>query len=102
MGKLSFFYDKSSVYKISLRALQRRRFSVQQIDEVAGVIKAKSKKQLLRPAVNLHITIKEIAGQQTSVDIISSINKTWLTPDGYEAKAENRFINTLYKCFEKM
>jgi hypothetical protein len=56
----------------------------------------------LKPTVKIELAIEHISDKQTSMNIKSSINKSWITPDGYEAKAEQKFINTLYKCFEAM
>jgi hypothetical protein len=102
MGKLSFFYDSSSVYKVTLKALARRNFVIDSVDEAAGIIQASSRKKLLTPTVKIELAIEHISDKQTSMNIKSSINKSWITPDGYEAKAEQKFINTLYKCFEAM
>lgn len=100
MSRLSFFYSTKTVYKTTLRALQRRDFVISAADEETGVIIAVKKKGILKPNVSLELKIQQIADDQTSIDIKSSIKKNWLTPDGYESKAEQKFINTLYKCFD--
>lgn len=87
---------------MTLRALERRDFQIVEKNESTGVIRAESKKGLLKPSMNIELHIKSISDNQTAVDIKSGITKTWLTPDGYEAKAEHKFINTLYKCFENL
>lgn len=101
MSKLNFFYGRSSVFEVSLQALQRRKYKVLETDPVNGIIKAKSKPGLLKPSVAVEIHIQQISEQQTTLDIHSRINKNWLTPDNYESAAEKKFIYTLYKCFEK-
>jgi hypothetical protein len=102
MGKLSFFYDSSSVYKVTLKALARRDFVIDKVDEATGIIQASSRKKLLKPIVKIELAIEQISDKQTSMSIKSSINKSWITPEGYESRAEEKFINTLYKCFETM
>lgn len=100
MSKLSFFYDADTVYSTSLKALKRREYKVISFDEEAGLIIAKSKKGLLKPQITVEIKISNHGENQTNVDIHSKIKKNWLTIDGYEAKEENKLINTLYKLFE--
>ena len=102
MSRISFFYDLPSVYKVTLKALERREFTIIEADESKGLIKAASKGKILKPTINIELHIKTIANNQTALDIHSKIKKTWLTPDGFEAKAESKFINTLYKCFENI
>lgn len=102
MSRLSFFYNSAAVYKVSLRAFERRNFVIEEADESKGVIRASTKKGLLKPEVSIELKILSSGDEQTSVDIRSSIRKSWLTPEGYEAKAEHAFINTLYKCIENL
>ena len=45
MSKISFFYNKDEVCKVSIKALERRNFIVEEYDETKGVIIANSKKQ---------------------------------------------------------
>jgi hypothetical protein len=102
MSKISFFYDSPSVYKVTLKALARRDFIIMEANEGSGVIKAVTRKKLLKPVVNFEVHVNSISEKQTALNINSKIKKSWLTPDGYEAKAEQKFINTLYKCFENI
>lgn len=102
MSKISFFYDSNSVYKVSLKALNKRDFIIEEMDQNTGIIKAATKKTLLKPSIKMELEIKQIAADQTSLNIKSIIKKSWITPDEYEAKAEQKFINTLYKCFDAM
>ncbi len=102
MSRISFFYDLPSVYKVTLKALERREFKIIEADESKGLIKAASKVKILKPTINIELHIKTISNNQTALDIHSKIKKTWLTPDGFEAKVESKFINTLYKCFENI
>lgn len=102
MSRLSFFYKSPAVYKITLRALERRQFVILEADENQGVIKAETKKGFLKPSVSMELKINAISENQTAMDIQSGTRKSWITPDGYEAKAEQKFINTLYKCFENL
>ncbi len=102
MSRISFFYDVPSVYKVSLKALERREFKIIEADEKNGVIKAAMRGKMLKPGISIELHLKTISENQTALDIQSKIKKTWLTPEGYEAKAESKFINTLYKCFENI
>ncbi len=102
MSRLAFFYDKDAVYKVTLRALERRDFQIDEANEKTGMIKASTKKGILKPAVTIELQIQQIAENQSSLDIKSQIVKNWITPEGYESKAEHKFINTLYKCFENL
>ncbi len=100
MSKLSFFYNADVVYLTSLKALKRRDYKIISFDEQEGLIKAKSRKGILKPEVTVEIKLSKIAENQTNLDIISRSKRTWLSADGYEAKEENKLINTLYKLFE--
>jgi len=102
MSKISFFYDSNSVYKVSLKALVKRDFIIEEMDQNTGIIKASTKKKLLKPSIKIELEIKPVSDTQTSLDIKSISDKSWITPHEYEAKAEQKFINTLYKCFDAM
>lgn len=102
MNTLSFYYKPSEVYKLSLKALQRRKFEIVEVDEVKGIIRASIAKGLLKAGVDIELLIRQENDSQTSVNIQSTIQKSWLTPDGYNDTVERKFINTLYKCFNKI
>jgi NOL1/NOP2/fmu family ribosome biogenesis protein len=102
MSKISFFYESQDVYKMSLRALERRNFKIDNIDEAKGIIIATSKKKMFKPSVQMKLEIIKLSEQQTVLEINSEIKKTWLTPDNMQAQTEHRFVQTLYRCFEKM
>ncbi len=102
MSRISFFYDRPSVYKVTLRALERRDYTVTESNEDTGIIKAESKKGVFKPKINFEMKVNPVSENQTVLDIILNVKNGWLTPDGYEAKAENKLINTLYKCFDNI
>lgn len=102
MGKLSFFYKPEDVYKVSLKALQKRDFRITEANEESGVIKAETRRGLLKPDVAVEIRISKVAEGQSKMDIQSSVKKKWLSPEGYEVKAENKLINTLYRLFDSI
>jgi len=102
MNKISFFYDVPSVFKVALRALEFRKFNIVEVDEENGVIKAKSKKNILKPAISLELKLKMVSESQTSLDINSTVNKDWHHLSDDESKVESKFINTLYKCFDNI
>ena len=102
MSKISFFYDSNAVYKVSLKALVKRDFIIEETNHSAGIIKASTKKTLLKPSIKIELEIKPVSETQTSLDIKSITNKSWITPNEYESKAEQKFINTLYKCFDAL
>ena len=102
MSKLSFFYDANAVYEASLRALKRRDYKILKSDLDSGTIVAASKGGILKPKVSIEIKINQSDDNQTNMDIRSAVKKNWLTPDGYDAKAEHKLISTLYKLFENM
>ena len=102
MNTLSFFYKPSQVYKLSLRALHRRKFEIIEVDEEKGIIKASISKGFLNAGVDLELLIKQENESQTTVNIQSTLQKAWLTPNGYNETVEKKFINTLYNCFNKI
>lgn len=87
---------------MSLRALERRDFTIDEFDEAKGIIVATSKKKLLKASVQMKLEIVKLTEQQTALEIKSEIKKNWLTPNNIEAQTEHRFVQTLYRCFEKM
>lgn len=98
MSKLNFFYDPKNLFDLSLKALERRNYKVLEVDEAKGIIKAQSKKKLLKPSVALEINIKQIDQNQTTLNIEAETKIKWLTPDrNYAASSEKKFIYTLYK-----
>lgn len=101
MSKLNFFYDPDSVYEVSLKALERRRFKVIESNPGKRVIKAELKRGLLKPSIAMEIRITQVNDQQTSLDISSHSTKNWLSTSQQESLAEKKFIYTLYKCFDK-
>ncbi len=102
MNTLSFYYKPSQVYRQSLRALHRRRFEITEIDQERGIIRASISKGILKAGVDIELLIKQENDEQTTVNIQSSLKKSWLTPDGYNETVEKRFIETLYNCFNKI
>ena len=102
MNTLSFFYKPSQVYKLSLRALHRRKFEIIELDEEKGIIRASISKGFLNAGVDIELLIKQENESQTTVNIQSTLKKTLLTPDGYNETVEKKFINTLYNCFNKI
>ena len=102
MNTLSFFYKPSQVYKLSLRALHRRKFEIIEVDEAKGIIRASISKGFLNAGVDIELLIKQENESQTTVNIQSTLKKAWLTPDGYNETVEKKFINTLYNCFNKI
>jgi hypothetical protein len=100
MNKLSFFYRQQQVYEMSLKALQRRKFSIIEANEETGVIKAKMKGSVLKPGVKIELRIAEINERLTSMNIESQMHKRWLSPSGYDETVEAKFIRTLYNCFD--
>lgn len=85
---------------MSLKALQRRRFAIIEADEKNGVIRAKTRGNMLKPGVKIELHIAEVNERQTSMNIQSQMKKTWLRKDGYDAAIEDKFIRTLYNCFD--
>jgi hypothetical protein len=102
LGKINFFYGHRSVYEVSLRALERRRFKVLETDPDKGIIRARLNRGILKPEIAMDIQITQVTEQQTSVDINSHCTKSWLSPGNTEATAERKFIYTLYRCFDKI
>ena len=100
MSKISFFYNKDEVCKVSIKALERRNFIVEEYDETKGVIIANSKKQFLKPEIKIQIQINHVNENQTSIDIKSELKKTWFVNKDIKNKEEQKLINTLYKCFD--
>ena len=102
MNKLSFFYKPAQVYKLTLKALQRRHFSIIESNEQSGHIRASITKGFLKPGIELEVQINKEGDEQTSLNIVSRLQKAWLTPDNYNESVEKKFINTLYNCFNKI
>lgn len=102
MNTLSFYYEPSQVYRQSIRALHRRRFQIVEVDEARGIIRASISKGLLKAGIDLELLIKQENENQTTLNINSTLKKTWLTPDNYNEAVEKKFINTLYNCFNKI
>ncbi|MFM7015525.1 MAG: hypothetical protein ACKOX3_04285 [Bacteroidota bacterium] len=100
MSKISFFYNKDAVCKVSLKALERRNFIVQEFDETKGIIIASTKKQFLKPAIQVKIQVSHVNENQASIDIKSELKNTWFVNKNIKVKEEQKFINTLYKCFD--
>lgn len=102
MNTLSFFYKPSQVYKLSLRALHRRKFEIVEVNEEKGIIRASISKGFLNAGIDMELLIKQENDSQTSVNIQSKLIKAWLTPENYNETVEKKFINTLYNCFNKI
>ncbi len=102
MSKISFFYDKDAVCKISLKALERRNFIVDEFDKSTGRIIATSKKKFLKPEIRIEIQVDNINENQTSIKIKSELKKNWFLNKDIKNKEEQKLINTLYKCFDSI
>ena len=102
MSKISFFYDKDAVCKVSLKALERRNFIVEEFDKSKGIIVATSKKQFLKPEIRIEIQVDHINENQTSINIKSDLKKNWFLNKDIKSKEEQKLINTLYKCFDSI
>jgi len=102
LSKISFFYNKDEVCKVSLKALQRRDFVVNEYDKANGIIIATSKKQFLKPEIHVQIKINHINDNQTTIDIKSELKKTWFINKNLKNQEEQKLINTLYKCFDSI
>ncbi len=102
MSKISFFYNKDEVCKVSLKALERRDFVVNEYDEANGIIIASSKKQFLKPEIQVKIKVNHVNDNQTSIDIKSELKKTWFINKDVKNQEEQKLINTLYKCFDSI
>ena len=102
MNRLSFYYKPAQVYKLSIRALHRRNFNIIETDEHAGLIRATTSKGFLKAGVDIELHIKQEGETQTTLDIQSTLKKTWLTPANYNEDVERKFINTLYNCFNQI
>ena len=102
MSKISFFYDKDAVCKVSLKALERRNFIVDEFDKSTGKIVATSKKQFLKPEIRIEIQVDNVNENQTSIKIKSELKKNWFLNKDIKNKEEQKLINTLYKCFDSI
>jgi hypothetical protein len=102
MSKISFFYNKDAVCKVSLKALEKRNFIVKQFDEPSGVIIATSKKQFLKPEIQIEIQVKHINENQSSINIKADLKKNWFVNKNIKNEEEQKLINTLYKCFDSI
>ena len=98
MQKLSFFYEPSNIYQLSVQALRHRKFSISEKDAETGVIKASLRQGFLKPKVNIELHIEKQSTKLTSLKIESQIKKGWLNAgDDITLIVEERFINSLYK-----
>ncbi len=102
MNELSFFYDPSKVFKLSLKALQRRKFEILESNESSGIIRATISKGILKAGVDIELIIKQQTENHTTVNIKTALNKSWITTEGYHKTIERKFIDTLYNCFNSM
>lgn len=102
MSKISFFYQSDDVYKVSLRALKKRAYKITEADASLGIIKAETRRGFLKPFLQVEIKIQQTADGQSHMDIQSKVKKKWLSPEGYEAKAEDKLISTLYRLFDSI
>jgi hypothetical protein len=102
MSKISFFYDKDAVCKVSIKALEKRNFIVEEFDKSKGVIIASSKKQFLKPEIRIEIQVDHINEGQTSINIKSDLKKKWFVNKDIKNKEEQKLINALYKCFDSI
>lgn len=102
MSKISFFYNKDAVCKVSLKALERRNFIVKEFDKSKGIIIATSKKQFLKPEIRIEIQVEHINENQTSINIKSELKKKWFLNKDIKSNEEQKLINTLYKCFDSI
>jgi hypothetical protein len=102
MSKISFFYDKDSVCKVSLRALERRNFIVEEFDKSKGIIVASSRNQFLKPKIRIEIKVDPINENQSSINIKSDLKRGWFINKDVKNKEEQELINTLYKCFDSI
>jgi hypothetical protein len=102
MSKISFFYDKDAVCRVSLKALEKRNFIVEEFDKSSGKIVATSKKEFLKPEIRVEIQVSHVNENQTSLNIKSDLKKKWFLNKDIKNKEEQKLINTLYKCFDSI
>ena len=102
MSKISFFYDKNAVCKVSLKALEKRNFVIDSYDEANGIIVASSKKQFLKPSLQIQIKVSHVNTNQSCIDIKSELKNVWFANKDIKNKEEQKLINTLYKCFDSI
>lgn len=101
MGKISFFYKADDVFNATVKALKRREFTILNADEKNKVIKARLKKGILNPVLMMELKVEQVNDTQANLSIIAESKGGFITPDDYEAKAEQKLINTLYRLFDR-
>lgn len=102
MHKLSFFHQPSELYELSLQALKRRRFTVTEKDEVAGMIRASIKTGFLKPKVDIELHIERKTQHLTSLTVATQMKKRWFGNRNDAETAEVHLVNTIYNCFNRI
>lgn len=102
MNKISFFYSADDVFNTSVKALKKRDYKIIEVNEEEKSVKAKFKKGLLSPEVIVEMKVERINDTQSNLKIVSDAKGGFLSPKGYETKAEQKLVNTLYRLFDRI
>ncbi len=102
MNKISFFYSAEDVFNTSVRALKKREYKILEVDENTNTIKARLRKGVLKPVINVEMKIEKVSDTQSSLKIISDTKGGFLAPKNFSAKAEQKLVDTLYRLFESL
>lgn len=100
MNKISFFYSVEDVFNTSVKALKKRDYKILETDESSGTIKARYKKGVLNPAITVEMKVEKVSDTQSELKIISDAQGGFLASKNFEAKAEQKLMDTLYRLFE--
>lgn len=100
MNKISFFYSADDVFNTSVKALKKRDYKILEADAENKTIKASYKEGVLKPVVTVEMKVEKVSDTQSNLKIVSDSKGGFLTAKNYEAKAEQKLVNTLYRLFD--
>jgi predicted DNA-binding antitoxin AbrB/MazE fold protein len=101
MVKIAFFYKADEVFNTTVKALKKRDFTIIESDEENKVIRARWKKGILKPSITMDLKVERVNDTQANLNIIAQSKGGLITPDDFQAKAEEKLINTLYRLFDR-
>lgn len=97
MNTLSFYYPAPEVIKASVYTLESKGYRITKIDLDNGIIKARSRFNLLKGSTNLVLHIDAISSYQTNLSIQSKVDNSWFfKPERIKKQIEDHFAAMLY------
>ena len=97
MSTLSFYFPASEVIKAAIYTLRTKGYKIFDVDGDAGIIKARSRFNLLKGSMDLVVKIDEVSSFQTNLSIQSQVDNSWFfNHESIKKQIEDRFASNLY------